>query len=401
MATRLRRRRALVVIALALAACRGTARADAPQLQALAESTVGAGQGVYAVAADGTVLVSAVADRAVHPASVTKVATTLAMLQRLGPDHRFATALLAGGPLRDGVVAGDLVVRASGDPFLVFEGAFVMLRRLHALGVRAVDGRVAVQGPLLFDWKPDPTGAGLQHALAGTSGAGAWSSVPGDPALTLRAAALRFVGRRATTTRSEPTPLLTYRSPPLLTVLKALNGYSNNVFHFASAAIGGPPAVEAAARASVAPELRDEIRIANAAGAGTENRISPRAAVALLAALDRELARHGRALTDVLPVSGIDPGTLRERLLAPPTGRGLVVGKTGTYGSEGASALVGVLRTTRWGTVTFAVLNHGVPVPEARRRQDAFVAALVTATGAEPWPYDTPAAPAFGAAAAE
>ena len=381
-----------------LAAWCRTAGADAPPLQELALSTVGAGQGVYAVAADGSVLASEAADRAVHPASVTKVATTLAMLQRLGPDHRFATALLAGGPRRDGTIAGDLVVRASGDPFLVFEGAFAMLRRLHALGVRAVDGRVAVEGPLLFDWKPDPTGAALQRALAGAAGAAAWSSVPGDPALTLRAAALRFGGRRTADTRAEPTPLVAYRSPPLLAVLKALNGYSNNVFHFASAAIGGPAAVEAAARAAVAPELRDEIRIANAAGAGTENRISPRAAVALLAALTRELAAHGRTLTDVLPVSGIDPGTLRERLLEPPAGRGLVVGKTGTYGSEGASALSGVLRTARYGTVTFAVLNHGVPVPEARRRQDAFVARLAAATGAEPWPYDTPAAPAFTAA---
>lgn len=398
MRTPFRRRVPLVAAGLVLAAC-GAAGADAPPLQALALATVGAGQGVYAVAADGTVLVSEASDRAVHPASVTKIATTLAMLQRLGPDHRFATALLAGGPLRDGVVGGDLVVRASGDPFLVFEGAFVMLRRLHALGVRAVDGRVAVQGPLLFDWKPDPTGAGLQHALAGATGAAAWTA--GDPALTLKAAALKFGGRRAADTGAEPTPLLVYRSPPLIAVLKALNGYSNNVFHFASAAIGGPPAVEATARASVPPELRDEIRIANAAGAGTENRMSPRAAVALLGALERQLAHEGRALPDVLPVSGIDPGTLHERLLEAPARRGIVVGKTGTYGSQGASALAGVLRTKRWGTVTFAVLNHGVPVPEARRRQDAFVAALVTAADAEPWPYDTPAAAAFGAAAAE
>ncbi len=177
--------------------------------------------------------------------------------------------------------------------------------------------------------------------------------------------------------------------------MKALNGYSNNIFHLAADAIGGAPAVQAAARAAVSPELHGEIVIENAAGAGTVNRISPRAAVALLDALRRKLGGLGRDLTAVLPVSGIDPGTLRERLLAPPAGRGLVVGKTGTYGSEGASGLAGALRTTRHGVVTFAILNRGVPVPEARRRQDALVTRLAVTLGAEPWPYGAPAPPAF------
>ena len=60
-----------------------------------------------------------------------------------------------------------------------------------------------------------------------------------------------------------------------------------------------------------------------------------------------------------------------------------------------------MLRTQRYGRVAFAVLNHNVPVPEARRRQDVFVRALVDATGAEPWPYDTPVRPAFTTAQVE
>jgi hypothetical protein len=54
-----------------------------------------------------------------------------------------------------------------------------------------------------------------------------------------------------------------------------------------------------------------------------------------------------------------------------------------------------MLRTKRYGIVTFAVLNRGVAVPEARRRQNAFVERLVTASDAVPWPYATAAAPAF------
>ena len=378
-----------LVLGLLLAA---PAQAE-PALQALAREVVGVGQGVFVTAEDGTVLAAEAAERAVHPASVTKIATSLALLERLGPEHRFSTRLLAAGPVERGTLRGDLVVEGSGDPFLVDEGAALILRRLHALGVRRVDGRLAVRGPLVFDWQRDPTGQALRRALTGT--------IANGPAAAdwprLGEVALAF-GGGSSTPQDASALLVDYRSPPLLAIVKALNGYSNNVFHFASDAIGGPRAVERAAQEAVPASMREEILITNAAGGGTENRISPRATVAVIGALRRELARYGRDLTAVLPVSGIDPGTLRERLLGAPAGRGIVVGKTGTYGSEGASALAGVLRSTRYGLVTFAVLNRGVPVPEARRRQDAFVGRLAAAVGATPWDYATPAAPAFGQA---
>jgi D-alanyl-D-alanine carboxypeptidase/D-alanyl-D-alanine-endopeptidase (penicillin-binding protein 4) len=122
--------------------------------------------------------------------------------------------------------------------------------------------------------------------------------------------------------------------------------------------------------------------------------MSPRATVAILRALETELAAHGRSLADVLPVAGIDEGTLRHRLAgAGEVGR--VVAKTGTYGTYGACALAGALRTPRHGTVYFAVLNRQVPVDAARRRQDAFVRALLAELGGEPWPYRRDDAPAF------
>jgi len=179
-------------------------------------------------------------------------------------------------------------------------------------------------------------------------------------------------------------PLVANQSPPLVRILKWLNDYSNNVFHLLSDRIGGPGAVQQAARAHLVPEAHGEVVIDNAAGAGDTNRMSPRVAVAVLQALARELGRHGLSLTDALPVSGVDRGTLQARLLDH---RAMVVGKTGTFGDVGASALVGVARTRRWGDVTFAVLNSWVPVAEARRRQDAFVRALLDAGGGLPWPY--------------
>jgi D-alanyl-D-alanine carboxypeptidase/D-alanyl-D-alanine-endopeptidase (penicillin-binding protein 4) len=389
-----------VIQLLAVIAIAATAAAADPPLQAAARELVGSDQGVFAAAEDGTVLAAVEADRGVHPASVTKVATTLALLARLGPDHRFETRLLAAGPERDGALDGDLVVEAGGDPYLVSENAFLILLALRAGGLRAVEGRLRVDGPLLFNWRPDPHGEALGRVLAGREGGAAWAAVRATRASVAgseaRDVALRVAGRAM---RAEPSArhlLLVHRSPPLVRVLKALNCYSNNVFHTLSERIGGPAAVERLAREQIAPPLRAALVIDDAAGAGSTNRVSPRAAVALLGALDAELTHHGRTLVDVLPVAGIDPGTLRDRLPG-----GAVVGKTGTYGSLGASALAGALRTRRHGRVLFAVLNRDLPVPEAQRRQDAFVRALIREAEALPWDYPGTRLPTFTEAEVE
>jgi D-alanyl-D-alanine carboxypeptidase/D-alanyl-D-alanine-endopeptidase (penicillin-binding protein 4) len=378
----------LAAAILGLLATVAGSEAGEPPLQTAARTLIGEDQGVHAEAADGTVLASQAADHAVHPASVTKVATSLALLERLGPTHRFETRILAGGDVRAGRVQGDLVIEAGGDPTLVYENAFVMLARLRTLGVREVSGGVAVRGPLLFNWKPDPGGDRLRLALAGQDGQPAWAAVrallPFRGLLHLRDAGLAFAGTGGSD-GAPIRPLAVNHSPPLVRILKWLNDYSNNVFHLLSDQIGGPGEVERAARARVPAAFRDEVIIANAAGAGDVNRLSPRAAVALLRALQADLARYRLSLTDALPVSGMDRGTLEHRFLDQ---RAVMVGKTGTFGDVGASALVGVVQTRRWGPVTFAILNSWLPVPEARRRQDAFVRALLDAGGGGiPWSY--------------
>jgi len=354
----------------------------APPLDATAERLVGADQGVWARAEDGTVLASVAADRPVHPASVTKIATTLALLARLGPAHRFETRVVGAGRLDGGTLRGDLVFEGGGDPMFLRENALLVLLALRDRGVRAVEGTLRTRGPFLFDWRPDPDARRLRRVLEGREGAEAWAAVAAvRPAASdggLPGHALRFGPRPRAAAGA--TVLLVHRSAPLVGILKALNCWSNDVFHVFAERIGGAATVQAAARAAVPPELAGEIHVDEPAGGGRNVRLSPRAAAALVDALAAALATHGLALPDVLPVSGVDPGTLAHRLAG-----GLVVGKTGTIGSLRASALAGAVRTRRWGRVTFAVLNHGLPVPEAQRRQDAFVRALAEAGGATAW----------------
>jgi D-alanyl-D-alanine carboxypeptidase/D-alanyl-D-alanine-endopeptidase (penicillin-binding protein 4) len=338
-------------------------------------------------------------DRAVLPASLVKIATTLALLKELGPEHRFETRVLASGPLVDGGVAGNLIVKAGADPFLVFENAFLMLFELNRLGIRRVTGGLEVHGSLFFNWLEDPAGRRMQRTFAGRDGSAAWQAVRSArqdaAAVPLQDVALTFLEDGTPSEDKESRRLLVmHQSPPLRRIVKELNCYSNNIFHALSEYIGGPKAVERIAHRTLGPTTRSTLAIANAAGAGRGNRLSPRAAVRLLQALAREAEGHGLSLADVLPVAGVDPGTLEDRLRDPPHS-GTVVGKTGTWGSLGASALAGTIRTRRYGDVTFAVLNHGRAVPEARRRQDAFARALVARVGAIPWPYEPAAAPAF------
>src|SRR5262249_3066383 len=177
----------------------GQAIEPPPQRAAPAlRSGLGSDRGVYAGAQDGSVLAAQAPDRPVHPASVNKIASSLAVLQRLGPGYRFQTNLLADGPLVDGQLAGNLVVEGSGDPSLVYENAFLMLRRLRVLGVRAVAGDVVVRGPFVFNWHPDPNGSRFRLALSGRDGAPAWSSlerlVPWNGPRRLADAAIVFRG---------------------------------------------------------------------------------------------------------------------------------------------------------------------------------------------------------------
>jgi D-alanyl-D-alanine carboxypeptidase/D-alanyl-D-alanine-endopeptidase (penicillin-binding protein 4) len=234
----------------------------------------------------------------------------------------------------------------------------------------------------MFNWKPDPAGERLKRALEGQDGSDAWRAL-GEPRLRLRDVAMRFLVRNSQETENI---IVIHKSPPLLTIMKALNGYSNNVFQPLSNHIGGPEAVETIVRKRLPSEWQSEVIITNAAGAGETNRLSPRATVAILWELRQQLHQLGKDLPDVLPVNGLDQGTLRTRLDEAPY-RGRIVGKTGTFGSVGAASLAGVLRTPKHGHVAFAILNRGVAVPEARARQDQFVRALIDATQAQSWDY--------------
>ena len=66
------------------------------------------------------------ATRPVNPASLTKLLTTMAALERLGPAWHWQTPVWISGPLKDGVLEGSVFIRGSGDPKLVLERLWLL-----------------------------------------------------------------------------------------------------------------------------------------------------------------------------------------------------------------------------------------------------------------------------------
>jgi D-alanyl-D-alanine carboxypeptidase/D-alanyl-D-alanine-endopeptidase (penicillin-binding protein 4) len=75
-----------------------------------------------------------------NPASVMKILTTLVALDVLGPTYRWETNLYLLGDVDQGELKGDLLIQGSGDPFLVTDRFWQMLRKVRQAGIQRIDG---------------------------------------------------------------------------------------------------------------------------------------------------------------------------------------------------------------------------------------------------------------------
>jgi D-alanyl-D-alanine carboxypeptidase/D-alanyl-D-alanine-endopeptidase (penicillin-binding protein 4) len=119
--------------------------------------------------------------------------------------------------------------------------------------------------------------------------------------------------------------------------------------------------------ANIAPA---EFVLQTSSGLGI-NRVTPKAMMKLLRTLRAELARNKMTFADIMPVAGIDKGTLEGRF-DTDFARGSVVGKTGTLGQtdSGVSSLAGEINT-RNGKLLFVIFNQRGSVNRFRAFQNA------------------------------
>ncbi|MDE2731126.1 MAG: D-alanyl-D-alanine carboxypeptidase/D-alanyl-D-alanine-endopeptidase [Bacteroidota bacterium] len=134
---------------------------------------------MIADAATGEILYQHNPDRSFMPASVTKLFTTAAALEQLGPDFRYETRLYLDGTLREGLLEGDLIVRGAGDPSIGTPGPDHMALfdtwadSLAALGVKQIRGNIIGDDqifddpPLGADWGWDDLVYGYAAPISG------------------------------------------------------------------------------------------------------------------------------------------------------------------------------------------------------------------------------------------
>lgn len=91
-----------------------------------------------------------------NPASTMKLLTTLVALDILGPAYRWKTDIFALGEIKEGQLAGDLLLKGYGDPFLVTERVWQMLRSIRQSGIDDISGNLLLDDSYFDIGKYDP-----------------------------------------------------------------------------------------------------------------------------------------------------------------------------------------------------------------------------------------------------
>jgi hypothetical protein len=207
--------------------------------------------------------------------------------------------------------------------------------------------------------------------------------------LETSAAKLRTVLERAGIRIAGPTVygsasgqlLLSHYSQRLLDLLLYQNAHSSNaIAEVIGESVGGPLAIREYLVKEVGLRYED-IWVGRASGLEF-NRITPTASLKMLRAFIRLLSKHSLKLEDVMPVAGVDGGTLKARFVGENS-RGSVIAKTGTLTTmdNGVSNLVGIAHTRLHGPIAFAIFNSSGSVHDYRRLQDRFLNQVIEEDG--------------------
>ncbi|MFI6702668.1 D-alanyl-D-alanine carboxypeptidase/D-alanyl-D-alanine-endopeptidase [Streptomyces sp. NPDC050509] len=363
--------------------------------------------------ATGEVLYGKGAATPMTPASTVKIATMVAALSALGPDHRIATTVMAtpdqrkltlvgGGDAtldrkRLGALAGDTAraLRDSGitKVELHYDTSLYSGPREHPIGP---NDNIAPVVPLM---------AGQGRLDKSTTGPAPRSGNPAGDAARTFAHLLRERGVRTARPPAAGKPAKgaeplarTYSAPLADLVERALTESDNDIAESLArqtAIAAGEPASFAGAGRAVGAELTKlrlplkGTRFADGSGLNRKDKASAALLTALLTrAADPDRPELRPVLTG-LPVAGFT-GTLRGRYGGTPPAAGLIRAKTGTL--TGVDALAGTVVDGEGRLLAFAFLAGATKAPDtARTALDALSAALVPRTPSAPPPAPLPA----------
>jgi len=260
---------------------------------------------------------------------------------------------------------GNLILQTSGDPVLTSNDVSKLVSQVVRSGIARVSGNLIVTGPFTYG--------------------GYWTT---DRALKALTTTMRRVGLRVA---GQPRPggvagnlIGKHVSTALREILFTQNSHSSNpIAERLGEAVGGPKAVQDFLVQQIGIPAND-VYISHTSGLDY-NRITPKGTVQLFRELVFWLNLKNMQPQDILPVAGMDAGTLRTRF-ASVEYRGGIIAKTGTLpGTDGGvSTLAGILYTRERGPILFAIFNTRAPVTMSRRLQDSFIKGLILECGGIP-----------------
>ena len=355
--------------------------------------------GILVETLDGKPVVDSYSNYAFNPASNVKIATTYAVLKTFGPEFRFQTSFWTDGQIDQTTqtLNGNLYVSGR-DPMFNLEHAVNVAYELNRLGITNITGNLIVTDNFALNYNMSPVSSG--NILATTLNAGRRSSASNKAwqnylfnsgksgKITLIPSVSLTGGVLVQAIPGNLRQLFTHESAPLREIVKVTMCYSNNFLaERLGEMVGGPSRVAQIAQqgAGVSPQ---EFILQTSSGLG-QNRVTPHAMMKLLRALRADLGRYKMSFTDIMPVAGVDKGTLEGRF-DTDFARGSVVGKTGTLGNtdSGVSALSGEI-STRKGILLFVIFNQKGSVPRFRAFQNNYVSLIQGQFGgASPMAYN-------------
>jgi D-alanyl-D-alanine carboxypeptidase/D-alanyl-D-alanine-endopeptidase (penicillin-binding protein 4) len=359
---------------------------DIPKTDALVplEPAIGGRLGILIETLDGKTVRDVASEELYNPASNVKLLTALVALKNFGHDYRFTTAVWTNGTFdaATGTINGDLIISGR-DPSFHYEHAVELAQELNKQGIRVVTGDLIVPYgfTMNFDWSALRSGEKLYDTLDSTRrpavAASAWYQQRvsmGDTASLQTTPSVAVMGAvYVDAVPAQARVILMHKSPKLIDILKVLLCYSNNFMaERIGESIGGPGGIKRALVDKFGLD-ENEVFLATTSGLGT-NRVTPRAMMKALKILRAQLSLSGHTFSDIMPVAGIDPGTLEKRFTATNS-RGSVIGKTGTLGRTdgGVSSLAGLMRTASGETLIFVIFNMKGSASRFRNYQDSLI----------------------------
>ncbi len=350
---------------------------------ALAEVDIPGYTGILIESEKGNVVLDNYSDNTFNPASNVKVATAYAVLKTFGVNYRFATSVWTDGAIDEttGTLTGNVYVSGR-DPIFAYEHAIAIADELNRMGIRKVEGDLIVTDNFSMNYSRSSSGSAsllektINGATRSTAATRSWqnyvSNSPKSRTVNIIPSVITSGNTSVQGLPSNVRMLFVHESAPLREIVKVTLSFSNNFLsERLGEMIGGANAVARTVQmnARVSPS---EFDLATCSGLGI-NRVSPRAQMRLLRTFKDYLEDNKMTFADVMPVAGIDDGTLRNRF---NTGffRGSVVGKTGTLGRTdgGVSTLSGEI-TTRQGKFLFVIFNQRGNVSRFRSFQNYLV----------------------------